>query len=67
LFTINGDTTYIIIIIIYFSDEIETLNAYKSEIFDRKENIKKLVLDLPANLLIQKRLIDVEDSNIIDC
>ncbi|XP_018340043.1 PREDICTED: uncharacterized protein LOC108747210 [Trachymyrmex septentrionalis] len=50
----------------FLNDEIETLNAYKSEIFDRKENIKRLMLDLPANPLIQKRLIDVEDSNIID-
>ncbi|XP_011058065.1 PREDICTED: uncharacterized protein LOC105148194 [Acromyrmex echinatior] len=49
----------------FLNDEIETLNAYKSEIFDRKENIKRLVLDLPANSLIQKRLIDVEDSNVI--
>ncbi|KYN16841.1 hypothetical protein ALC57_10905 [Trachymyrmex cornetzi] len=42
----------------FLNNEIETLNMYKSEIFDRKENIKKLVLELPANPLIQKRLID---------
>lgn len=51
--------------IIYFSGEMKALNAYKSEIFDRKENIKTLVLDLPAYSLLQKRLIDVEDFDII--
>ncbi|XP_011704464.1 PREDICTED: uncharacterized protein LOC105459850 isoform X1 [Wasmannia auropunctata] len=50
----------------FLSSEIERSNACKSEIFDRRENIKKLVLDLPAHPLIQKRLIDVEDSNVTD-
>lgn len=53
--------------IMHFSNEIEILNMYKSEIFDRKENIKELVLDLPAHPLIQERLMNVEDSNIIGC
>lgn len=52
---------------VYFRDEIKILNRYKSEIFDRKENIKRLVLDLPAHPLIQKRLTNVEDSNITGC
>ncbi|XP_039314896.1 uncharacterized protein LOC105201520 isoform X2 [Solenopsis invicta] len=50
---------------IFFNGEMKALNAYKSEIFDRKENIKTLVLDLPAYSLLQKRLIDVEDFDII--
>lgn len=53
--------------IMYFRDEIEILNTYKSEIFDRKENINKLILDLPAHPLIQKRLMNVEDSYITGC
>lgn len=53
--------------IVYFSNEIEILNAYKSEIFDRKENIERLALNTPIHPLIQKRLMDVEDINIISC
>lgn len=43
------------------------LNVYKSEIFDRKENIEILVLNTPVHPLIQKRLKDVEDINVINC
>lgn len=53
--------------IIYFRNEIEILNMYKSEIFDRKENIERLALNTPFHPLIKKRLIDVEDINIISC
>ncbi|XP_071556880.1 uncharacterized protein [Temnothorax nylanderi] len=48
----------------FLNDEIERLNTYKSEIFDRKENIRRVVPDLPAHPLIQKQLMNVEDSNI---
>ncbi|XP_012529002.1 uncharacterized protein LOC105832514 isoform X2 [Monomorium pharaonis] len=50
----------------FLNDEMKTLNAYKSEIFDRKENIKGLVLDLSIYPLIQEQLIDVDDFSIID-
>lgn len=49
----------------FFKNEIEILNMYKSEIFDRKENIERLALNTPFHPLIKKRLIDVEDINII--
>ncbi|XP_029671665.1 uncharacterized protein LOC115240565 isoform X2 [Formica exsecta] len=49
----------------FLNNEIEILNVYKLEIFDRKENIEKLVLNTSVHQLIQKRLIDVEDVNII--
>ncbi|KMQ93818.1 hypothetical protein RF55_6057 [Lasius niger] len=50
---------------IFLNNEIEILNAYKSEIFDRKENIERLALNTPIHPLIQKRLMDVKDINII--
>lgn len=53
--------------IMYFSDEIKILNTHKSEIFDKKDNIKKLILDLPAHPLIQERLMNIEDSDITGC
>ncbi|XP_077266875.1 uncharacterized protein LOC143899933 isoform X2 [Temnothorax americanus] len=51
----------------FLNDEIERLNTYKSEIFDRRENIRRVVPDLPAHPLVQKQLMNVEDSNITNC
>ncbi|XP_029171473.1 uncharacterized protein LOC114940873 [Nylanderia fulva] len=49
----------------FYKNEIEILNTYKSEIFDRKEDIERLALNTLMSSFIQKRLIDVEDINII--
>ncbi|XP_011352085.1 uncharacterized protein LOC105287913 isoform X3 [Ooceraea biroi] len=50
----------------FIKDEIKTLNMYKAEIFERKERLKELVSTVSVNLLIQERLMNVEDSDIID-
>ncbi|XP_011647186.1 uncharacterized protein LOC105433522 [Pogonomyrmex barbatus] len=50
----------------FLNDEIKILNLQKSEIFDRKENIKRLVLGLLAHPLIQRRLMDIDDLNVTD-
>ncbi|KAH0956180.1 hypothetical protein HN011_002946 [Eciton burchellii] len=50
----------------FINDEIETLNMYKLEIFEKKKIIEKLVLECPVNALVQKRLTNVEDSSIIN-
>lgn len=63
----NGDISIYMCNYVYSSEEIKISHKYKSEIFDRKENIKRLVLDLPAHPLIQKRLTNVEDSSITGC
>ncbi|XP_050449503.1 uncharacterized protein LOC126850479 [Cataglyphis hispanica] len=60
IYRIHDNTT------IFLNSEIEILNAYKSEIFDRKENIEKLALNTSVHQLIQKRLKDVEDKEIIN-
>lgn len=49
-----------------FRDEKELQKIYKSEIFDRIENIKKLVSDMSLHPLLQEQLMDVEDLNIIN-
>lgn len=45
---------------------MESQNMYKAEIFDRTQNIKKMVSDMSVHPLVQNQLLDVEDSNIIN-
>lgn len=52
--------------IAYFRSEMELQNLYRAEIFDRTQNIKKLVSDMSLHALVQEQLMDVEDSNIIN-
>lgn len=48
--------------IMYCRNEIKKMNIYKSEIFETKKKIEELVVYVPA----QRRLIDVEDLDIIE-
>ncbi|XP_014484893.1 PREDICTED: uncharacterized protein LOC106749705 [Dinoponera quadriceps] len=50
----------------FLKSEMELQSIYKSEIFDRTQNIKKLVFDMSVHPLVQKQLMDVQDSNIVN-
>lgn len=39
----------------------------QTAIFEVKSNIEKLIPKLPVNSLIAKRLIDIDDTEIINC
>nr|XP_012223087.1 PREDICTED: uncharacterized protein LOC105672609 isoform X2 [Linepithema humile] len=49
----------------FLHNEIKILSVYKSEIFDRRENLKRVVSNLLTYPLIQEQLMNVEDSKII--